>query len=193
MKFYAVKVGRKPGVYTDWDTCKSMVDGYPGAVFKSFPAEWAAKAYLSEGKADVDPVSPSAAYAYVDGSYNPKTKVYGYGGFLVVNDEKFIIQGNGNNPEMAAMRNVAGEILGAKTVVTKAVQMGLKELVLYYDYAGIEQWATGGWKCNKAGTMMYHSFMQQMEDKIKINFVKIKGHTGIEGNEEADVLQIRSR
>ena len=35
-KYYAVKKGRKPGVYQSWAECKAMVDGFPGAVYKSF-------------------------------------------------------------------------------------------------------------------------------------------------------------
>ena len=35
-KFYAVKKGKVPGIYTSWDACKSMVHGFPGAVYKGF-------------------------------------------------------------------------------------------------------------------------------------------------------------
>ena len=35
-KYYAVKVGRVPGVYDTWDLCKKQVDGFPGAIHKSF-------------------------------------------------------------------------------------------------------------------------------------------------------------
>ena len=36
MKFYAVKQGRKTGIFTSWDEAKAQVDGYSGAVYKSF-------------------------------------------------------------------------------------------------------------------------------------------------------------
>lgn len=35
-KYYAVKVGRKPGIYTTWSECNKQVNKYPRAVFKSF-------------------------------------------------------------------------------------------------------------------------------------------------------------
>jgi ribonuclease HI len=89
---------------------------------------------------------------------------------------------------MASMRNVSGEILGSMAAVELALKLGLRELTVYYDYLGIEMWATGGWKRNKRGTIAYHDFMQSARQKITITFQKVKGHSGVEGNEEADRL-----
>ncbi len=36
MKFFAVKKGRKPGIYRTWDEAKAQVDGFSGAEYKSF-------------------------------------------------------------------------------------------------------------------------------------------------------------
>ena len=127
-------------------------------------------------------------YAFVDGSYNSATQVYGYGGFLMDHGERYVLQGHGDDPEMASMRNVAGEILGAMAAVKLAVEKGLPELAIYYDYLGIEMWATGGWKRNKTGTIAYYDYMQQVRDKLRVTFIKVKGHSGVEGNEEADRL-----
>ena len=49
-KFYAVKVGKKPGVYRTWDECKEQTSGYPGVEFKGFNDEEAALNYLEEEK-----------------------------------------------------------------------------------------------------------------------------------------------
>lgn len=98
-----------------------------------------------------------------------------------------MLQGADDDAEMATMRNVAGEIKGAEAR-RKAIELGIKELVIYYDYMGIEMWATGAWKRNKAGTIAYHEYIMSVKDKIKITFVKVKGHSGVEGNEEADKL-----
>ena len=38
-KFYAVKIGRKPGVYKQWSDCLKAVHGHKGAVFKMFTNE----------------------------------------------------------------------------------------------------------------------------------------------------------
>ena len=42
-KFYAVKQGRKTGMFLTWDDCKKQVMGYPGAIYKSFGTEAEAK------------------------------------------------------------------------------------------------------------------------------------------------------
>ena len=38
-KFYAVRQGRKIGMFLTWDECKKQVMGYPGAIYKSFGTE----------------------------------------------------------------------------------------------------------------------------------------------------------
>lgn len=137
---------------------------------------------------DEEMKSSDESYAYVDGSYNSNLGLYGYGGFLVVNEQKYIIQGAGSAPELVSMRNVAGEILGAMKAVELAKELNVKTLHIYYDYAGIEQWAIGAWKCNKYGTQQYKKFMDEAQKSINLVFHKVKGHAGIEGNELADKL-----
>ena len=186
-KFYAVKKGRKAGVYLSWDDCKKMVHGYPGAQYKSFRTREEAEDYVDGGQPAFEESEPFA-YAFVDGSYHAATGVYGYGGFLVYDGKKEVLQGSGSDPAMAAMRNVAGEVLGSMAAIRLAIERGLKELTVYYDYMGIEMWATGEWKRNKEGTIAYYEYIQSVKDKIRLRFVKVKGHSGVEGNEEADRL-----
>lgn len=130
----------------------------------------------------------SKPYAYVDGSYNASTKAYGYGGFLKYGKNKETIQGSANDPDMTKLRNVAGEILGSMEAIKLAVKLGLKDLIIYYDYTGIEAWATGEWKRNNEYTKAYYEYVNSVKDIINLEFIKVKGHTGVEGNEEADIL-----
>ena len=184
-KFYAVKKGKVPGIYTSWDACKSMVHGFPGAVYKGFATRAEAEQFLEEKKEEQ---KEPENYAFVDGSFNSATSVYGYGGFLVTKGERHVISGSGNDPQMASMRNVAGEVLGSMAAVKEAVAMGLTDLTIYYDYMGIEMWATGGWKAKNELTQKYAAFMKESGKTCEITFRKIAAHTGDTYNEEADQL-----
>lgn len=212
--FYAIKKGLKTGIVTTWEECSASVKGYPGAIYKGFATLEEAKTFLgddfeygdsSDGSiisydsCSNNDVSKKSAdhgdfhvtgrpYAFVDGSYNIATKVYGYGGFLRDGENEYVIMGSGDDEELASMRNVAGEILGSMKAVEKAVELGLDRLDIYFDYQGIKEWAEGTWKRNKKGTICYYEFMQEMKKKIDIKFIKVKGHSGVEGNERADAL-----
>ncbi len=199
--FYAVRVGKKPGIYKTWPECQANVSGFPGATFKGFETLSEAEAFMegvleSSGTAatakkadELDGVANlPAVYAFTDGSYNITTGVYGFGGFLHYsdNEDDIEIRGNGNDPEEATSRNVAGEVHGAVAAMHKAVEIGLTEMTLFYDYEGVEKWPTGLWKTNKKISKYYVEEYQKIKDRLKVNFVHVKAHTGIPGNEAAD-------
>ena len=127
-------------------------------------------------------------YCFVDGSYNKETKTYGYGGFLVSNGTEHIIQGSGADPKYSKMWNIAGEIMGSIAAIDKAIELGLGSITIYYDYLGIEKWAKGEWKRNHPATIEYHRYYNSIKDKINVKFIKVKSHSGIKGNERADIL-----
>ena len=208
-KFYAVKNGKTPGIFETWDECKKSVDGYSGAVFKSFKTKDEALAFLgiesssnSEIPIDVDGSIASAsscvdgciasdsscATAYVDGSYNIATKEFGYGVVMFHNGEELHMSKSFSDAEMASMRNVAGEIFGSMSAMEYAVNHGITNLSIYYDYMGISKWCTGEWKTNKEGTKAYKAYFDSLKDKIIIHFQKVKGHSGDEYNDLADEL-----
>ncbi|MFH5810214.1 ribonuclease H family protein [Companilactobacillus sp. FL22-1] len=45
-KYYAVRRGKKPGIYLTWAECKAQVDGFSGARYKSFTDRAQAEAFL---------------------------------------------------------------------------------------------------------------------------------------------------
>lgn len=49
-KFYAVRAGRKPGIYMSWEACKTQVHGFAGAQYKSFTTREDADEYMSAAK-----------------------------------------------------------------------------------------------------------------------------------------------
>uniref|UniRef100_A0A7I4AG67 ribonuclease H n=2 Tax=Physcomitrium patens TaxID=3218 RepID=A0A7I4AG67_PHYPA len=44
--FYAVRCGRRPGIYVDWLDCEQQVKGYKGAVHRKFRIESEAEQFV---------------------------------------------------------------------------------------------------------------------------------------------------
>ena len=49
-KYYAVKKGRKTGIFLTWAECELQVKGFKGALYKSFKTQEEANDYLNEQK-----------------------------------------------------------------------------------------------------------------------------------------------
>lgn len=143
----------------------------------------------AEGGKGIRPISTGGhLIAYVDGSYEHSKRAYSYGCVLVFENEVIKLNGRGNNEEFVSMRNVAGEILGSECAISWAVEHGYEEITIFYDYEGIEKWATGVWKATKRGTIEYKEFIEEKKKEICIHFEKVAAHTGVEYNEMADQL-----
>ena len=126
--------------------------------------------------------------AYVDGSYDLESKTYSYGVVLISNEGKETYKGREDDKALAEMRNVAGEIKGAMVAMNIVIEKGKDTLYLHYDYTGIENWALGNWKTNKDGTKAYKQYYDSLKDKLDVKFIKVKAHSGVQYNEEADQL-----
>lgn len=198
-KYYAVAKGKTPGIYLTWNDCKAQVDGFSGAVYKGFATIQEAEAFVKNNAASKEdkitesickePVSTDThLVAYVDGSYEHSMRQYAYGCVLVLPEDTVTLNGSGNEEDYVSMRNVAGEILGSEHAIRWAVEHGYSSITIYYDYEGIEKWANGIWKANKAGTQRYKEFVAKQREKIDISFSKVAAHTGVKYNEMADQL-----
>ncbi|MBE5958851.1 MAG: RNase H [Lachnospiraceae bacterium] len=212
-KYYAVKVGNTTGIFDNWEECKASVNGFPGALYKSFTNISEAYNYMgwemkqmSLFDLEEDNVSPTGstaitlkeegmpysdnkhAIAYVDGSFNSATGVFGYGVVMFYDGEEIHLSGMGDDEELAAMRNVAGEIAGSMEAIRFSLEKGCHEVIIYHDYEGIAKWPLGLWKTNKKGTKDYKAYYDKSKNSIKILFEKVKGHSGDKYNDLADAL-----
>jgi viroplasmin and RNaseH domain-containing protein len=193
-KVYAVRKGKKIGLFYSWNECEAAVSGYPGAEYKGFATEEEANAYLGMKQEIVenhntDEIIDNKLLAYVDGSFDETLGKYAFGCIIITpNGETIKEFGNGDNPESLAIRNVAGEMLGAMYAVKWAIKNGYDNIELHYDYEGIEKWAIGEWKAKNTLTQKYAAFMKKQQFIIRINFQKVKAHSGDFYNEEADRL-----
>ncbi len=189
-KFYAVKVGAVPGIYESWAECEPLIKGFAGAEYKSFSTREEAEYYLTGKASNVEQLPPEdTLFAYVDGSYNIETGVYGYGVVLIFSDGHTEEQSGGDKKEeVASMRNVAGELKGAMLAMQYAVNHGFRKVKIFHDYEGIAKWAMGEWKTNLDATAAYREFAWMIHSKIELSFEKVDAHTGVFYNERADIL-----
>lgn len=195
-KYYAVRVGRTPGIYMNWEDCNKQIKGYKGAKFKSFASAEEAADFINDIEDTINendengiPVTDEkTAVAYVDGSYNADTKQFSYGVVMFHNGEEKHFSQKVEDEELAEMRNVAGEIKGAEAAMKYAVDNKIEKIFIYHDYEGIASWCLGHWKTNKKGTIEYKKFYDKIKDSVSITFIKVKGHSNDKYNDLADSL-----
>ena len=191
-KYYAVKAGRKTGVFESWDECKSAVSGFSGAAYKSFTNREDAIDFVNGSaksqKAQNREEKQSEAFAYVDGSYDDTTKSYSYGMVMMHKDEEFYFSKKFEKDDMSDMRNVAGEIEGSMAAMKYCIENGIKSISIFYDYEGIQKWCNGDWKAKKEGTKRYVEFYKDASKLVDVDFIKVKGHSGDKYNDLADEL-----
>ena len=200
-KIYAVRKGHKTGLFNTWAECQKATAGYSGAEFRGFTEKEEALAFLnmettktvsgdkSKEAAGVVEVPDNMVIAYVDGSFEKSIGRYAFGCVLLTPDGQEIREsGSGSDPAGVAIRNVAGEMLGAMNAVKWAQENGYPAVEIRYDYEGVEKWVTGVWRAKTPLTSKYAVHMQEAGKKIQISFCKVAAHTGNHYNEEADQL-----
>lgn len=200
-KYYAIKKGEnlKTGesinnkIVTTWSECLSYVKGVKGAIYKSFTNEEEAKAYLESGNAlkkGEDKYPENIPHIYVDGSYNIATEKFGYGVAVILKEEVIYAEYGGGQDRECNQRQVNGELKAAVEGIKHSLDMGYNHVVLFYDYAGVCNHATGSWERNNSLSAEYYDIMQRFMNEvgIKITFVKVDSHTDDLFNDMADEL-----
>ena len=187
-KFYAVKNGRKTGIYTSWDKCREQTIGFSGAVYKGFDTKSEAQKFLESSPAALEIHSDDAAVAYIDGSYSQAAKEYSCGIVILYKNIDLRLSEKFSDPGYVEMRNVAGEIMGAEKAMRYCLEKGIKNLEIVHDYEGIASWCTGKWQARKAATKAYKAFYDSLAGRLNVTFRKVKGHSGDTYNDAADRL-----
>ncbi len=185
-KYYAVKKGRICGIFFSEKEYLSLIANYPNANCKSFDTLLKAISFIEPNLYEEN----KNAIAFTDGSYSVKNDKYGYGVVFCFNDKTFEFSGSGKEPENVQLKNISGEIEGAKRAINEAIKRGIQNLVICYDFEGVEKWATGDWKIKKKYTTVseYYQFVQKSMSKVNITFEKVKAHNGVCLNNRADKL-----
>ena len=122
---------------------------------------------------------------YVDGSFARGSTGYGA---VILKDGKVVEElfGGVDSAEVAGTHQIAGELAAVKEALKWCLQHSVNEVSIYYDYLGIEKWATARWKTNQPLTREYARFVR--ECPVQIHWHKVDSHTGNRWNDRADAL-----
>jgi ribonuclease HI len=139
-KYYVVWEGKRLGVYHTWDACKEQIDGFSGALYKSFPTQEQAQIAFELGydqyKKQEPQIAaiptavknktgyPQGAYICVDAAFNGRTKVLEYRGVSL--PEKQVIFSKG--PFQNGTNNI-GEFLGLVHALALCKQNNITEAI----------------------------------------------------------------
>jgi ribonuclease HI len=122
---------------------------------------------------------------YVDGSYlNGAT---GFGA-VILKDGAVVAElcGPVAAADVNGTRQVAGELRAVEEGLRWCHQHQVGEVEIFYDYYGVEKWATGAWKTNQPLTQSYAR--RVCESGVRTRWRKVAAHTGNRWNERADQL-----
>lgn len=182
--FYAVRIGRVPGLYKTWPECESQVKSFPGAEFKKFSNLSEAKQYLNPSKTTSKPkVSSLEGFKlFTDGGSRNNPGIAGCGAILFKDNKKvassYKYLGNFISNNVAEYQ---GLILG---LIIAQIE-GASSVEIFSDSALIVKQIQGKWQVIHPDMIILNEAVQKLLKNFKD--VKIK-HIERSKNKEADFL-----
>jgi len=182
--FYAVRVGRVPGLYKTWNECVEQIKHFPNQQFKKFTTRKEALDYVQNNLIDIDydnHYNDSILNVYTDGSsyHNGKPDCKAsYGVFFGEDDVR-----NESGLVMENPSNNSGELMG----ILRAIELIKEdeEAVIHTDSAyGIKCVSDYGQKMKKLGwpkeipnINIIKKLIVSLESKPNIKFHHLNSHT----------------
>ena len=197
MKFYAVRKGRQPGVYTTWSACEAQVRRFPGAIYKAFSTKEQAFAFVAE-PLPLSPAKPPAdalrttdvIHIWVDGSclQNGEEPLRFGWAYVILDGDQELHRASGHDvpAEAHAHRNVAGEIEAVLHALAWCRKYGIAAATIHFDYQGLASWVEGTWKTTTPFTQAYVEKVKALG--MTLTWHKVQAHSGEQYNELVDQL-----
>lgn len=120
---------------------------------------------------------------YVDGSFEDDAVGYGV---VILRNGQVAEELCGAAQTDPAHRQVGGEIKAVLEALQWCQAHAVKAATIYYDYMGLQAWATGQWKATKPLTQQYAAAVRAAP--IALTWRKVTSHSGVRWNERADQL-----
>ncbi|MFA5518116.1 MAG: ribonuclease HI [Spirochaetota bacterium] len=203
-KFYAVKRGRKPGIYFNWADAKAEIDGFQGAVYKGFVSLKDAEEWLNSAAFNTSQTKNShtprldsntdGITIYTDGGSLGNPGPGGYGAVIIYNNEKKEISGG-----FRVTTNNRMELMGVIAAL-RELDPKDKPVTIYSDSSYVvnginkgwaKSWEKNNWiKSNKEPAINpdLWSELLKLVKPLNVSFVWVKGHSGNPLNERCDEL-----
>lgn len=178
--------GAARGFFTIWyspkkDSYKLTVNELSSSLKKKIQTCW------QEGgqKAFSAQTPLKGLHMFVDGSHRKGVITWAW---VAVRDENIVSKKAGHfiEKEYMAQANVAGEIQAVLEALSWVAAQGDTSVSVHYDYTGLRHWALGEWKARNPLTQRYAGYFKALN--LKIEWVKVKGHSGHLYNEMADAM-----
>jgi ribonuclease HI len=217
-KFYAVAVGRQPGIYTQWfgeAGAQIQVVGFQGARYKGFQTREEARDFIRDrcsgeksrvkhsGQSKTRPtatstVKPDVSLAdrtiiYTDGSSLGNPGPGGYGAVISSPEGNLELSGGFRKTTNNRMELLAC-IVGLEQIETPSA------VALYSDSRYVvdgitkgwaRRWRQNNWSKGSGGKALNIDLWERLLslcDRHDVHFVWVKGHAGNPGNERCDQL-----
>lgn len=219
-KFYVVKQGRNPGIYTTWAECLRQVDKFAGAVYKSYTSRKEAeeafgsnalttraaktapkKKTSNASKSDAPSVSTDGIRLriYCDGACSGNPGKAGSGLAIYEDEKKPVLMyggadviGTNNTAELKALLKALELAVDAQhdKVAILSDSKYSIECVVNWAYG----WKAKGWT-KQGGEIKNLDLIKTAHAlydgiKEKVIISHVRGHAGVEGNELADRMAV---
>jgi len=218
-KFYAVKMGREPGIYLSWARAQVHVNGYPGGIFESFKTMSEARRYMgwpAEEMKDEKPKvvklpksegvtkvvlsdDPKIVEIFTDGSHQRKSDYLGIGAWCRYQSADYELSARVTREVLRSYgiaddtnpSNPTAEFIAFANILERLVPIRFTGVVRFYiDYNGVERWMLGQQKAKAPHIVKIrdHCLRLLKDVTFRVEYVHVKAHSGVQGNEHADKL-----
>jgi ribonuclease HI len=195
-KYYAVKKGRKPGIYHKWkgqNGAEVQVKRFSGADHKAFTSKSKAKKYLeTEDKRKVSSHSGKIVI-FTDGACIDNPGPGGYGIVLIDGKKKKELSGGFRYTTNNRMELIAC-LFGLKELERKSsvvIYSDSKYVVDGYSKGWAKKWKANNWMRDETEPAQNVDLWEQLLElceKNDVQFQWVKGHSGNPENERCDEL-----
>lgn len=195
-KFYAVKEGRQKGIFLTWEECKEHTWRHQNAAFRAFPNREEAYAWLGDKPQAID---GSVCRIYTDGSHQRQSDYLGIGAWCLRDGTPYEYSAKVTRdlldsygvPKESECSNPTAEFIAFAQILRKLSNRKLSVPIMFVcDYVGVKNWMEGTWKANEPHIVAILNSCKATLGTIdgKITFEWVKGHSGNDGNNNADRL-----